>query len=135
MEFIEKLSKNISEIGQEAVDKTKSIAEILRLNGLVDEAEEEIENYYTQIGMLYYNKHFSDVECEFKDLVSMINEAKTKIDEYSSELKKVKKIKVCSNCGADIAIESKYCNTCGALNENKVEVEIKKESNSNGEDK
>ena len=57
MAFFEGLSKIISETGTTAVNKTKEVTEIARLNGAIATEEKAIKEAYAEIGRRYAEKY------------------------------------------------------------------------------
>lgn len=52
MAFFDDLGKKLSQAGQTAVQKTKEITDIARINGLISDEEKKVNNNYYQIGKI-----------------------------------------------------------------------------------
>lgn len=114
MAFFDDLGKKISHAGQTAVQKTKDMTDIARLNENIAEEEKKINSNYHQIGKLYLAIHSHDYEPDFESFVGLIRESETKIQKARQQIKEIKGIEQCEKCGADVAIDAAFCSACGA---------------------
>lgn len=60
--FFEGIGRKFSQTGQDAVKKTKDLAEISRINSQMTEEEKKLNKLYMKLGQLYYqmNKETAD---------------------------------------------------------------------------
>lgn len=114
MAFFDDLGKKISKAGQTAAQKTKEMTDIAKLNSAISEEEKRINNNYNQIGKLYVTLHSTDYENEFAEMVEAIKASEEKISSYRQQVKDIKGTIKCSCCGAEIPINSAFCNVCGS---------------------
>lgn len=114
MSFFDDLGKKISQAGQTAVQKTKEMADVAKLNSAVSDEEKRIEDSYKEIGKLYVSLHTADHEADFDAYFSAIQEAENKIKEYRQQLKEIKGVVKCEKCGAEVAKDAAFCSSCGA---------------------
>ncbi len=114
MAFFDDLGKKISHAGQTAVQKTKDMTDIARLNENIAEEEKKINSNYHQIGKLYVAMHTYDYEADFEGMMIAIKEAEAKIQNYRQQVKDIKGIERCEKCGADVASDAAFCSTCGS---------------------
>lgn len=113
MAFFDDLGKKISQAGQSAVQKTKDMTDIAKLNASISDEQDNIESLYSQIGKLYV-KLLGDTPTEsFKDLVAALRDSEAKIAEYRDQIKTIKGIRVCDKCGVDVPEGSAFCSSCG----------------------
>lgn len=56
MTFFDQLSSKLSQTSQSAVQKTKDMAEVVRLNGQISERERRMEQLYREMGKRYYEQ-------------------------------------------------------------------------------
>lgn len=114
MAFFEEIGKKISDAGQGVAQQTKNFTDITKLNGLIHEKEKKINQFYLLLGQSYYEKHkdsFSNEEAEkFNEIATLLNEVK----QYREEIKQIKGVQKCTSCGADVPLDSQFCNCCGA---------------------
>ena len=102
MSFFDDLGKKLSQAGQTAVQKTKEMADIAKLNSAISDEEKRIDDNYLQIGKLYVSLH--DAE----------HEAEGKIKGYRQQIKDIKGIVKCEKCGAEVSKDAAFCSACGA---------------------
>lgn len=114
IEFFDDLGRKISQAGQSAVQKTKEMTDIVKLNSSIAEEEKKIRNSYVEIGKLYVSLHGENHEPDFDKLIADIQEAEEKISDYRYQIGNIKGIVKCKKCGADVPANSAYCNSCGA---------------------
>lgn len=114
MAFFDNVSKKLSQAGQGALQKTKEMADVARLNSNISEEEKRLNNNYYQIGKIYAQLHSGDCEDCFTAYISAVNESIKKIEDFKSEIQKIRSVAKCSNCGAEIPSSSSFCSVCGA---------------------
>ena len=114
MAFFEEIGKKISKSGQDAAQKAKNMAETVRLNGLVSEEKRRIENTFTKIGKLYYETFKENPEPCFSQLVTDINDAEKNIKKYTEQIRQVKGVAICDNCGGEVSNTAPFCSACGS---------------------
>lgn len=114
MAFFNDFSKKLSQAGQTAVQKTKEMTDIARMNGFISDEEKKVNNNYFQIGKLYVAMHQSDFENEFAGMIMAIYESETKIRDYRQQIQDIKGIVRCEKCGAEVARGVAFCSSCGS---------------------
>ena len=60
MGLFDNFSRKVTDAGQKTVQKTKELSEIARINSLINQEENKINNTYYQIGKLYVSIHGRD---------------------------------------------------------------------------
>ena len=114
MEFFKGLGSKISHTSQEAIKKTKEIADITKLNGEISAEEKKINNTYQLIGQKYFELHGDSPEEEFDDLIISIKNSMSEIEEAKEEIRRLKGIRTCSQCSAELEGDAPFCPMCGA---------------------
>lgn len=114
MAFFDDLGRKISQAGQSAVQKTKDMTDVARINGAIAEEEKKINNSYFQIGKLYVANHPDDYESEFAGMIGAIRESEIKIRDYRQQVQEIKGVVRCEKCGAEVANNAAFCSSCGA---------------------
>ena len=114
MGYFDAIGKKITQTGQGMVQKTKDTAEVLKLNGLISDEQKRITTLQTEIGKRYYELHADSYEPDFEEAVTGIKDALAKIDAYSEQIKKLKGLVNCPNCGNAVPHDSPFCNVCGS---------------------
>lgn len=115
MAFFDNVSKKLSQASQEALQKTKDMADIARLNSSIADEEKRLNNNYYQIGKLYAQLHSNDYEDYFSVYMMAIIESNNKIDEFKNELQKLRAVTKCPGCGAEVPNSAAFCNVCGGV--------------------
>ena len=113
MAFLDNLSKKISNAGQTAMQKTKDITDIAKINNAISEEEKKINNNYYQIGKAYVSLHAADSEPQLAGLVAAIKDSEQKISNYRQQIQDIKGIVRCENCGSEVSINVAFCSSCG----------------------
>ena len=114
MAFFEEIGKKISKSGQDAAQKAKNLAETVKLNGLISDEEKRIKNSHYQLGKLYYENFAENPEPGFAGHIADINDANAKILKYTEQVKQIKGVTSCENCGGDVAYTAPFCSSCGS---------------------
>lgn len=114
MAFMDMIGKKIAQTGQETVQKTKNMAESVKLSSMVTDEEKKIRQLFSEIGEMYYQIHRSDPENTFTPYIMQIVEAEERVSAYSERIKQLKGIAKCPNCGGEVPDDVPFCNTCGA---------------------
>lgn len=113
MAFFDDIGKKITQAGQGAVQKGKDMAEIARLNSAISEEEKKINNFYYQIGKMYAQVHRNDFDEDFSPLFFGLNESEETLAKLKADLLSVKGTQNCPFCGAEVPLNSAFCNVCG----------------------
>lgn len=114
MAFFDSLAKALGETGQAVVNKTKDIGEITKLTARVSELERKMDQTYKIIGKLYVEHYGEDPDEMFKNAVASIKDKQKKIAGYKEDIRRLRGINKCVNCGADIEAGAQFCSRCGA---------------------
>ncbi len=107
------LGKKISQTSQEAVKKAKELAEIAKLNSSISDEEKNINKYFSQMGEKYLELYGDTTEEPFASYCESIRASKMKIKNYEQEIKLIRNIKICTNCGAEYSNNALFCSSCG----------------------
>lgn len=113
MSFFDNIGSKASAAGQAAAEKARNFAEVNRLNGVVSDHEKRISRLYFEIGQSYYERHKDDPEAEELERIAAITDTNEKIAVCREQIKTLKGVEKCPNCGADVQNGSQFCNNCG----------------------
>lgn len=113
MAFFEQLGKRISDAGQGVAHQAKSFADVTRISNEISGKEKQIAQLYQTVGQLYYEQHGNDPAPEYQQEVDTIKALFAEIAQRKEEIKQIKGIEKCPNCGADVPSQSAFCNVCG----------------------
>ena len=114
MAFFDDLSKKLTQAGQTAMQKTREVTDIARLNGMIADEERVMNNCYNQIGKIYVSLHSSDYEEAFAEHCKRVDDAERKIQEYRQQIETTKNAGRCAKCGSEITNGAAFCSVCGA---------------------
>lgn len=136
MDFLNKLTKKAKDTYGVASKKTGELAKEAKLRMKMNENKSDINDLYKEIGKKVYEKHVLSEEINIK---TDLEEECTKIDILSAEIetflnqiRELKDKKQCLNCFNEISLDAKFCNHCGAKQEEKAkEVEVLETKNAN----
>lgn len=113
MAFFEQLGKKISDAGQGVAQQTKNLADVTRLNSAISDKEKAISQLYSTLGHAYYESHKNDPSADEPDTIESINALFAEIAECREEIKQIKGVVKCPNCGGDVPLSSAFCPGCG----------------------
>lgn len=113
MSFLDNIGSKASAAGQAAAEKARNFAEVTRLNGVISDHEKRISRLYFEIGQSYYERHKGDPEAEELERIAAITDTNEKIAVCREQIKTLKGVEKCPNCGADVQNGSQFCNNCG----------------------
>ena len=113
MSFFDNIGSKASAAGQAAAEKARNFAEVNRLSGVISDHEKRISRLYFEIGQSYYERHKDDPEAEELERIAAITDTNEKIAVCRNQIKTLKGVEKCPNCGADVQNGSQFCNICG----------------------
>lgn len=114
MGFFDEFGKKVSDAGQKAVQKTQEISEVARVNSLITQNENKINNVYYQIGKLFVSTYGDNCQPEFAGMVATVAELEQQIITYREQIQDIKGIQHCEKCGAEVPRGVAFCSSCGA---------------------
>lgn len=114
MSVFDDLGKKVGDLASNTVQKGKELAEITRLNSVIASEERRLEKQYTTLGQRYYEGSGSITSEEQELAFASIQENLGKIEELKEQVKTLKDVNVCPQCGERHAREDSYCPKCGA---------------------
>lgn len=72
MGFFDDFGKKISSAGQEAIAKTKELADVAKINSNISDEENKIKTAYSEIGKKYFENHSEDSEEDYEAQIAVI---------------------------------------------------------------
>ena len=113
MAFFDDLGKMITQTGQDAVNKTKEVAEVAKLNNSINSAKNRIDDLYKQIGQAFAERNADTAQEPYAGLIALIEEQKRQIADMREEIGAVKGFRSCPKCGAKVADGVAFFGKCG----------------------
>ncbi len=114
MAFFDEIGKKITNVSKDATQKAKDLTEITKLNMQNSKEEDNIRNVYGQMGKMYFELFADSPDERFAGFCNSIKESLKKIEDNKIQIQKIKGIKKCPKCGAEINDSSAFCGVCGA---------------------
>lgn len=114
MGFFDEIGKKISQTASDSAKKTREFVEVSKLNAQMTDEKKNITNLFAQIGEQYYNANAVNPQPEFAEMFQAIAASNQKIIELQEEIKKIRNVHTCPNCGAECVENIAFCGSCGA---------------------
>lgn len=114
MGFLDDFGKKVTDAGQKAMQKTQEMSEVARVNSLISQNENKINNVYYQIGKLFVSIYGDDCKPEFAGMVATVVELEQQNIAYRKQIQDIKGIQHCEKCGAEVPKGVAFCSSCGA---------------------
>lgn len=114
MAFFDEIGKKISHTGQEAVKQTRIMANVAKYKGNISTLESKIQEVFLQIGRQYFRDHESDPDSAYIVKLDEVKRYLQEIEELQCKIQEEKGVAICSNCGAEVGINTVFCSSCGA---------------------
>lgn len=133
MSLFENIGKKITSVSQDAVRKTKDFADTAKLNSMISDEDKYINNCYTKLGKMYFEKYSDSPDEEFIGIIDSIKAAEVRKSEHRKKIEIMKENdysfsgnKICRVCGAVLPPDSMFCVSCGSKIEEQQESVTKK---------
>ena len=107
--------ESVGRFAQNAVSKSKEMAEITRLNMEISNQEQRLRELYGQLGQ-YLVENADLVPADRQDAQALLQEVaqvKAGIEASKATLLEVRNVNICPGCGAEVSRSSKFCPSCG----------------------
>ncbi len=106
--------KKIRQTGQDTFQKGKNATESMKIKSRITDLEKTITSVYTDIGRIYVSRYAENVPDEemvpyFQKIASCTRE----IQECNEQIRVLKGISLCPNCGGEVSTNAAFCNHCG----------------------
>ena len=118
-EVADKAKKNAAEVAGKAKKKTTELTNIAKINLNIKSNEVKLASVYEEIGRLFYTAEREGVDYT-AEIAEYIVKADALVDDIANgkkELAKIRNVKICGECGAELDINYAFCNFCGAKQE------------------
>ncbi len=113
MAFFEDLGKKVSQTSQDAIKKTKAMAETARINSQISAENKTVWDSFTKLGQRYFELFGENPDDSLAEYVAAIRDSRQKIEEYEEQITKLKGLTRCPNCGAEMRDAAVFCTACG----------------------
>ncbi len=116
MAFWDQVKDTVSKSSKTVSEKTKQFTTIAKLNVSISNEESSLKEAYMNIGRKYYELHKEDLNSPYYEELQAIRQGLDRIHNYKEQIKELKGMSFCSNCGENIPKDSRFCNHCGFQN-------------------
>lgn len=114
MAFYDNLKDKISKTGQDAIQKTRNIADTTKLNMTNNEIEKSNKELYEKIGRIYFEKYQNTIDdADILELTNQLLSNQGQIKANTDQIHAMKGVQSCPGCGAEVAKGIKFCAKCG----------------------
>lgn len=133
MAFLDNFDKKLTMFGQNAIQKTKEMTDSAKISSSLRNVESQKGELFMCLGELYFKeceKSSGELDETARELIETLRELEKKESQLQEDLRNVKGMISCPECGTEISISSQFCSVCGAKiereNIEKKETEIEK---------
>lgn len=113
MDFFDKLTEKITNTSKDVANKAKELADLAGLNSKIASQESLIDKYFKEIGRFMYEHKDEPCDNGLEERYKLVDSALEEIARLKKEIRKIKKIKECENCGAEVPQDAVFCCKCG----------------------
>lgn len=106
------LGESISSKSRSVVQKAKDATEAAGLNSQINALDGRLRELYEQLGRAYFAAQGGATE-EMAGLVQQIRDTLDEQDALREQVKKVRGITCCENCGRELTPGTAFCPECG----------------------
>ncbi len=114
MAFFDELGKKISITGQDAITKTRNMADTSKINSAISNEQQVINDCYKELGKQLYEKNEDLGDSNIRQLIDCINISFSHIADYKKQINELKGLAICPNCNTAVQKGSAYCPSCGS---------------------
>lgn len=107
--------ENMSRMAQSAMQKSKEMAEVTKLNLEISNCEQRSREIYIQLGE-YLSQHPELLPAgdeTVQQCMAGLAEQQEKLEQTRQAILEVKNINICPGCGAEVSRSSRFCDRCG----------------------
>ena len=113
MDFFNKIGGSLQNVGKEVTKKTKDLGGVVSLSGQIKESENNLERVYRILGEKYYTSFKEEATDRFMEETDQILKIQEKLAKDKEQLRTLKGLKLCTNCGAEVELSVAHCPMCG----------------------
>lgn len=114
MDFFNKIGDSMQNLGKEVTKKTKDLSGAVSLSAQIKESESNLEKVYKVMGEKYYTLYQEEAVSRFTEETDEIIKIQAKLAKDKEQLRALKGLKLCSNCGAEVDMSCAHCPMCGS---------------------
>lgn len=104
----------LSRFTQNAVTKSKSMAEVTRINIEISNYESSLKQLVSEIGQYVVDADLLRDDAAVKEKLERVVELQSRINASKELVENIRKASLCPNCGAVLEPDVNFCPKCGA---------------------
>jgi rRNA maturation endonuclease Nob1 len=108
------LGESITNKSKTVVQKAKDATGIVGLNGRISELDSRCSELFEQLGRAYFEAKGGPATEEMANLVADISAAQEEQATIREQIKSIRGVVCCENCGKELPIGTGFCPECGA---------------------
>ena len=113
MAFFDDISKKVNDVARTVESKGREVADVARLKYRISEEERRADEIYKKIGKLFVERAGDRAKGTFAALIDEVRASEEKVEGYKAQIRELKGITLCSECGGEIHADATFCPTCG----------------------
>ena len=114
MAVFENLKASVSKTMRQASDSMKTMSDKSRLKKDISTMENELRNRFRDVGEKYFNDTKENPDPAFQEMFAAIAQLQESLSDRRRDLNLLDGNLPCTNCGAMVSTDSRFCPNCGA---------------------
>ena len=112
----------MSRMAQNAVAKSKEVAEVTRLNVEIGSLQQRVREQCGRLGeyLMAHPELLPEGDETIRQILQAAAECQAKIAQDNQQILEIRNINLCPRCGAEVSRASRFCDKCGAVLERPV---------------
>ena len=110
---IDRIGETLTSASKDIAKKAKDLVDVNTVKSSINDQKRIIRKAYERIGEQYYKEHVDTAEYSYEIEFEVIGEATAKIKELNEQLRSIKNIHICPECGATMPVDAVFCSQCG----------------------
>lgn len=110
---VDDIGEKVAKTGKEAVDKTKELAQIVKLKANLRNLDKKAKTAYAKIGKEYVRLNEGKDDVIMPEVFEEIANLKDEAAEIKKQIRELKGLVVCPECGKEFENSADFCSACG----------------------
>ncbi|MCI8371790.1 MAG: zinc ribbon domain-containing protein [Lachnospiraceae bacterium] len=119
MALFDDIKKAVTDIGQEASQKTKSFTDGVKINSQISDQKKNLSLMYEDLGRILYKEESVRSNSKCSQILEWIDKGENNLKKLEQQLAASKGAVACKKCGNSVPAGNAFCQNCGT----KVEVQ------------
>lgn len=113
MAFFDRFARAVNETSQNALQRGRDMAEGAKVSSRIAEVQYELRQCYQGLGERYYVAFRQEEREALQPFVQQITDHLQQLEQLEGELRELRGLVSCPNCGQDIPKNAVFCPNCG----------------------